>query len=473
MKRVAVLGGGISGLAAAWQLLQAEPHPHITLFESSGRVGGVLETIQAGPYLIEKGADNFATLVPDALDWSRACGLEEQLIQPAKSNRKAFVLNRGRLLPIPAGFSLMQPTRISSILQTKTLSWAGKLRLAKEYWIPARDTIADESLESFVVRRLGREVFERLVEPIVSGIFTADPSTLSMQATMPQFVKMEQEHGGLIRGHLAARQKDALAAARKASGARYDQFTAPKSGMSDWVAALAAQLPSDCIQLNQRVTELRPAGKDSSRWVVTTERESLEFDAVIGAIPAAPAAELLRATLPAGAELLDQVPYASSVVAALVVNRADITRRMDGFGMIVPSREGRVTLAISYSSEKYAGRTPKDEILLRVFMGGALHPQMIEKSDAELEKIAATELREILGWTGRLPNWQAIIRWNKAMPQYLVGHVERMQQLNQVLESYPTLRLCGAAYQGVGIPQCVRGGQQAAREVLASLAEDK
>lgn len=475
MKRVAVIGAGISGLAAALTL-SADIQTEVALYESSERTGGVLETIHDGPYLIERSADNFATLIPDALALCREQGLESELISPVANNRQAFVLHRGRILPIPAGFSLMQPTQIGSILTTRTLSWSAKLRLLGEFWVPPRSSQEDESLESFSVRRLGRETYENLVEPIVSGIFTADPTTLSMQATMPQFIEMERRAGGLIRGHLASRKQDAAAAARRASGARYDQFVAPRSGMSSLVAALSKNLPPNALRLRTPVKSLTclteataAAGQNTilPRWRIETEAAAIEYDAVLLAAPAAATARLLRNVVPSAAAIIDGIPYASSAVVAMVVLREELTGRTDGFGLIVPQKEGRPTLAISYTSNKYPGRVPDDQILLRVFLGGAMRPKVVDLNDPELLEMASKELRDILGWRGKVPKWQAVIRWRESMPQYLVGHVERMRQLEQTLADYPTLKLCGAGYAGVGIPQCVRGARKAAKEILA------
>ncbi len=474
MKRVAVIGAGISGLAAALTL-SADNAAEVTLYEASDRVGGVLETIHEGPYLIERSADNFATLIPDAMTLCQEQGLESELISPVATNRQAFVLNQGRLLPIPAGFSLMQPTRIGSILTTRTLSWSAKLRLLGEFWVPSRDSEEDESLESFSVRRLGRETYENLVEPIVSGIFTADPATLSMQATMPQFIEMERRAGGLIRGHLVSRKQDAAAAARRASGARYDQFVAPKSGMSSLVSALASRLPPGCLRLQTRVKSLTcesqttdNSGRNSQHvtWRIETDVDTQAYDAVICATPTAVTGSLLQTSVPEAASIVENIPYASSAVVAMVVSRSELSGRTDGFGLIVPRKEGRQALAISYTSNKYPGRVPDDQILLRVFLGGALRPQTVDLSDAALIVMAAKELRDILGWTGSVPEWQGVIRWREAMPQYLIGHVERLKKLEQALIPFPTLKLCGAGYAGVGIPQCVRGGRKAARDLL-------
>lgn len=462
------MGGGISGISAALELSHSQPACWVELYEAGPRLGGVLETIQDGPYLIERSADNFATLIPDALELTRTYGDEQQLIQPLPVNRRAFVLHRGRLMPIPVGFSLMQPTQLWSVISSGILSWKGKLRLLAECLVPRRREDGDESLESFAVRRLGKEAYQNLVEPIVSGIFTADPTRLSMQATMPQFLKMEQKHGSLIRAHWAARKTDATAAARRASGARYDQFLAPRYGMSDWIRQLIVHLPAESVHLS---TPVHSVERDSTGWSLATGGGATHFDAVILATPAATTAELLKSSMPAAAALVASIPYASSVVVAMIVPKSELRGRIDGFGMISPSQEKRPTLAISYTSNKYSGRVPDDQILLRLFFGGALHPSMIQRSDSDLIALAHQELHEILGWTGEQPIWQAVIRWPNSMPQYTLGHCERMDRLQQILSYEPTLQLCGAAYRGVGIPQCVRGGRTAARQILASLSE--
>jgi protoporphyrinogen/coproporphyrinogen III oxidase len=473
--KIAIIGGGISGISAALELLRSQRF-QVRLLESSARLGGVLETIQSGGYLIERSADNFSTLIPDAAELSEQYGLTDSLIRPNQRGRQAFVLIDGKIHPIPAGFSLMQPTRIGSILRSGALSWHGKLRLLREFWVPARKISGDESLESFATRRLGREAFEKLVEPIVSGIFTANPATLSMAATMPQFLQMERTAGGLIRGYLAAKKQDAAAAARKASGARYDQFVAPACGMSNWIQGLAAHLPADCVQLETKALELTaaPQADGTVRWLVQCSRQGCEpevqeFDGIVLATPAAVTADLLKNVSARASQIVSNIPYASSAVVALVLPRTDLATDLDGFGLVVPRREGRPTLAISFTSNKYPGRTPPDQILLRLFLGGALRPDLVDLSDADLFQLAHAELKAILG-TGQLhPKWQAVIRWKEAMPQYLVGHQERLQELNRLMEQHSTLQLCGAAYEGVGIPQCVRSGRKAARALLTRI----
>lgn len=468
-RRVVIIGAGIAGLAAAVTLHQRDPSLSLIILEASSRAGGVLETIDDPPYLIERSADNFATLIPDALDLCKATNYTTELIAPEQNGRQAFVLNRGRILPIPAGFSLMQPTRFWPVVTTGALSWPGKLRMLSEYFVRASASEQDESLQSFATRRLGREAFENLVEPIVSGIFTADPSKLSMQATLPQFMKMEREHGGLIRGHIAARRQDAAGVARRASGARYDQFTAPRHGMSHWVDHLVGSLPAGTVQFNRPVLRLKQLADTSTRtnakWRVDTDQGCIEAVAVIVALPAPRAATLLQSSQPAIAEPLSTIEYASSAVVVLAVDRADVHRRVDGFGLIVPSKEGRPLLAISYASNKYAGRAPSDQLLLRVFLGGASRPDVLQLSDGQLITTAQEQLREILDWRGSRCRWQGVMRWPHAMPQYHVGHTVRIADLYARVQAAGNLRICGAAYAGVGIPQTVRSGRRAAQEL--------
>jgi protoporphyrinogen/coproporphyrinogen III oxidase len=465
-RRVVVVGAGISGLAAAWELARATEPPEVLVLEASSRAGGVLETLYEAPYLIERSADNFATLLPDALQLCREIGYTEHLITPQQAGRQAFVVRRGRLLPIPAGFSLMQPTRVWPVLTTPTLSLPGKLRMLGEYFIRARRDESDESLEAFALRRLGREAFEQLVEPIVSGIFTADPQRLSMLATLPQFVNMERKHGGLIRGHLAARRDDAAAVAKRASGARYDQFMAPREGMSHWVQHLIGSLPQGCLRYNSPVRGLeQPTPR---RWRVLTDAAPLACDGVILALPTRHAAELVAPHSARAATLLRGIEYASSAVVVLIVDRHEIRGRIDGFGVIVPRKEQRPVLAISYSSNKYPGRAPDDQIMLRIFLGGALAPEMVERDDADLIHCAEQQVRELLQWTGNSPRWRSVVRWREAMPQYHVGHLERVRELEQALVASGPLRVCGAGYSGVGIPQSIRSGRKAARELLES-----
>ena len=436
----------------------------VTIFEKSHRLGGVIETLHEGGNLIETGADNFATLIPDALELTEKFGSPELLLKPQPDDRRAFVLRNGMLHPIPAGFSLMQPTKLDAILSTPTLSIPGRIRVLFEYFVKSREnTDKDESLESFATRRLGREAFENLVEPIVCGIFTADPRTLSMQATMSQFLSMEAQHGGLIRGHIANKKKNGMA--QRASGARYEQFRAPSTGMSSWIEDLADSLPQGCTRFNCEIQSLE---KTANGWEIKVDDQVEVFDAVVLATPAKISAQLLEHCAPRVSDLVGQVDYASSAIAALIVDRKEIYGRIDGFGAIVPSKENRNCLAISYSSNKYPGRVEEKDILLRVFMGGVRQSELLNHSDERLVEMALQEICDVLNWRGHRPKWSKVIRWPESMPQYTLGHVSRRTKIEEYLNGLPGLALCGAAYEGVGIPQCVRSGKKAALRILSA-----
>jgi oxygen-dependent protoporphyrinogen oxidase len=473
--RIAIIGAGISGLTTAWYLQRSLPDAIVHVFDSSDRVGGVIQSVSEQPFLVELGADNFATLVPDALRFVEEMGIRDEFISPRLEHRIAQVVRNGKVVPIPNGFSLMQPTQLSSVLTTKALSPAGKIRLLAEYFVKARQSDEDESVEAFAVRRLGRECFDRLIEPIVGGIFTARSETLSMQAAMPQFVAMEREHGGLIRAALAKRRSTGRSdqSARQATGARYDQFLAPKQGMSWWLNRIASDLRCE-FKLNQQV---RPLTKNPDQtWSITSKStlhtnvvQEETYDGVCLALSSLKAAELLKQVQPRASTLLERIPYASSAVAVLAIKKSEIRPEAFCFGIVVPKIERRDCLAISLSSEKYDGRCPDDLVLARVFMGGAVRPELLEKSDDQLLAIAKKEVLELLG-ASSLPHWQSLVRWNEAMPQYMVGHTQLIASIREAMVADATLKLIGNGLDGVGIPQCVRLARQTAEQFAALLA---
>jgi oxygen-dependent protoporphyrinogen oxidase len=474
--RIAIVGAGISGLSLAWHLERMLPGCHVELFEASDRVGGVIQTKTEEPFLAELGADNFATLVPYALRMVEEMGLRNEFFGPKPDHRIAQVVRDGKVLPIPNGFSLMQPTRFTSVLFTPTMSLSGRLRLISEYFVKQRTSSEDESVESFAVRRLGQECFDRLVEPIVAGIFTARAETLSMQAAMPQFVSMEKEHGGLIRATLAKSKSQSRSdqSARQATGARYDQFLAPKNGMSWWIKSIASSLNAS-IHCLSRVSEIQKThdGKWELKLSSSTTSEAAatsttngNWDAVCLALPSHRSANILKRANSKVASMLERIPYASSAVAILALNKSEIHPKAFCFGVVVPKMEHRDCLAISLSSEKYSGRCPDDTVLARVFMGGAIRPEMLEKSDEQVLAIARKEVQELLGVTS-LPRWQSLVRWNEAMPQYLLGHKQLVAGIRDAVAGEPSLRIIGNAFDGVGIPQCIKLARETAEHFAA------
>jgi protoporphyrinogen/coproporphyrinogen III oxidase len=475
--RILIVGGGVTGLSAAVRVRELDPHAEVTLVECSDRLGGVLQTVERDGFLIERGADNFITNTPWALDLCREVGLTDQLIGTNDRLRQALVVRQGRLERVPAGFLLMVPERIWPVLTSGLLSPWGKLRLLAEYFLPARPVDGDESLASFVTRRLGREAFERLVQPLIGGIYTADPDKLSLAATMPRFLQMERQHGGLIRARRHIRAQSDAGGDLASSGARYGLFMTPRAGLSTLVEALAARLPAGSVRLNTRATalerhaerrwsvELAPAGEAPTG--MPTERA--DYDALILALPAPAAARLLADACPKLADELGQIEYAGVAVVSLGYRREQVGHPLDGFGFVVPANEGRSILAASFSSVKYTNRAPQGSVLIRVFVGGACQPGLAELADAPLVELVERELRELLSVSGA-PQVIDIARWPKSMAQYHVGHLERVARIEQFASAAPGMALAGNAYHGVGISHCVHSGRFAAERVLASVA---
>ncbi|MGD9721841.1 MAG: protoporphyrinogen oxidase [Pirellulales bacterium] len=471
-KRVVVIGGGISGLAAAHRLVELDGNCEVTLLEAGDCLGGVLQTTRDDGYLIEHSADNFITDPPWAVQLCERIGFADELIPTSSQERGALVVHRGRLERVPPGFMLMAPARLWPLVTTPLLSAWGKLRLLSEPLVPRRQDGADESLGSFARRRLGREVFERIVQPLVGGIYTADPEKLSLRATLPRFLEMEQQHGSLV---LAARRQRGQAPgddANAAGGARYGMFVAPRNGMSSLVAAIAARLPTGTVRLQRRVQSVSRGAAGGWQARATTadgQSEVLDCAGLIMATPAAAAARLLQPIDAALAGELARIEYAGTAIVTQAYRRAQIAHALDGFGFVVPAREGRRILAGSFASVKFPGRAPADCMLVRVFVGGACQSELLRLSDEELRQLATDELRVLLGAQGE-PLRSSVARWPQAMPQYHVGHCELVARIEQAADAWPGLALAGNAYHGVGIPNCVRSGELAAERLIRSAA---
>jgi oxygen-dependent protoporphyrinogen oxidase len=350
------------------------------------------------------------------------------------------------------------------MLTTPLLSPLGKLRLLAEPLVPRRKTPGDESLASFVRRRLGREAFENIVQPLVGGIYTADPEKLSLAATLPRFLEMERKHGGLIR---AARAAENPAPQGAESGVRYGLFYTLRNGLSSLVERLVEKLPPGSVRLNAPVRSIRRDAGGVWQFVLASG-EALSADALVVAVGAPQAARLLEEVDETATKLLRQIEYAGTSIVSLVYRRSEIARPLDAFGFVVPAVEKRRILAGSFSSLKFAGRAPSDQVLVRVFIGGALQRELADLPDAELTRIATEELRDLIGARGE-PLLVDITRWPASMPQYHVGHTALVAAIEAAAARHRGLALAGSAYHGVGIPHCIHNGEQAAEAVLAAL----
>jgi len=479
--RVAVIGGGISGLAAAFRVTELLPAAELALFEAGNRLGGVLETVERDGFLVERSADNFLTSRAGGVELCRRLGLIDELLPTDDTRRRAHVVHEGRLLPIPAGFYLMSPRRLGPILTSPLLSLRGKLRLLAEPLVPRRGRLSveegagsrwqearsdDESVASFARRRMGREVFERLVQPLVAGIYTADSEKLSMAATMPDFLAHERVHASLLRATVRMQK-----GGESASGARYGLFVAPKFGMGSVVNALVGRLPPGAVRLSTPVHRIQQLARGDWLLEVGEKREAAEFDAVIVALPAHAAARALQSLDASLASELAAISYAGCVVVSCGFRRDQIAHPLDGFGFVVPQIEGRKIVAGSYASNKFPGRAPLDDVLIRTFVGGSLQPQLMELPDDELRRIVLDELADLLTITGQ-PKFTDIARWPLSMPQYHVGHLSRVERIEQRANRWPGLALAGNAYHGVGIPQCIASGEAAAERVVTQCKTD-
>lgn len=482
-RRVIVVGGGLAGLSAAESA--SRTGWHVTLVEASGRFGGVIETVRPDGWLVERSADSFIVNRPEAIRLVERLGLSDELVGIQQTARRALVLCRGRLEPVPSGFRLMAPGRLWSLLRSPILSPRGRARIAAERWVPRRvpmTAAADESLESFVVRRLGREAFERLVQPLVAGIWTADPARLSMAAACPEFLEMERRHGSLTAGERARR----AVVAEEAIGARYGQFVSLASGMgtlvSRYVEAVAdrgvemLQAAVESIQPLAPSSEVRgsndvqctdgPNPRGRTAWRVTFGTRatpgamSLDADAVILAVPARVATLLVSGFDRLLAELLGEIAFAGSAIVSFGFRREQVAHPLDAAGMVVPRCERRRLLAASFSSSKFPGRAPAGHVLVRGFVGGALDPGAAALGDAELRRIVLADLSDLIGIRGE-PVLARVERWERAMPQYHIGHLERLASIEALLDRQPGLGLAGGSYGGVGIPQVIRSGEEA------------
>ena len=465
--RIVVVGGGIAGLAAAHRLVElardAARPLDLVLLEAEGRLGGTIRTERADGYLLEGGPDSFISEKPWALALAERLGLGPRLCRTDDRFRRTYVVRGGRLEPLPEGFLLLAPTRVGPVLRSRVFSWRGKLRLGLDLVLPRGRAAGDESLGSFVRRRLGREALERVAQPLVGGIYTADPDRLSLGATMPRFLALEREHRSLILGLRRAAPPGARAGA---SGARWSLFVTLAGGMEELVDALAQRVPAGAVRMRTPATAVTPS---ADGWRVhLPDGSRLPADGVVLAGPAPRMAALVQGVEPGLAGLLDGIPHASSATVALAYPRAAVRHPLDGFGFVVPRVEGRATLACTFSSVKYPGRAPAGSVLLRAFVGGALQADLLEREDPALARLAHDDVAGLLG-IGADPLLTRVWRHPRAMPQYEVGHLDRVAAIEARLEALPGLALAGAAYRGVGIADCVRSGEAAAELITSSL----
>ena len=459
---VVVIGGGISGLAAAEYLSRQEPPPRLTLLEASPRLGGHIRTEQRDGFVMEAGPDVLLAAKPAAIALAKRVGLESRLVGTSPTARGSYVSTAKGLVRMPEGMTGLVPSRAWPFITTSLLSPANKLRVGLEYLHPPRRDATDESVESFVVRRLGRGMYDRFAEPLLSGISAGDGSRLSMATMFPQLRALEREHGGLIRGMIASR--------RKASGLQPavapSPFVSFPGGLRELVEAVVRTITErdpmgERVRLRTRSPVRAVRRGEEGFEIELNTGASIFADAAIVATPAYVASGLLETLHADLASRLNAIEYESTATVSLAFGSAAVPRPLDGTGYVVPRKLGRAALACTWASAKFAGRAPQGYALFRVFLGGAKRPLPDGASDDELRAIALEEMRDLMGITAP-PVLCRVDRFDRAMPQYHVGHLDRVATIASLAGQVPGLFLAGAAYGGVGIPDCVSSGERAA-----------
>lgn len=494
MKRVIVIGGGVSGLAAAYKIRRAADAGHdvdVVLIERDDRIGGKLATEiiehEGGRYVVDGGSDAFLTAKPAVARIAGLLGITDEIVPSCDENKKTLIVKGRRLIEMPDGIMMFAPTKILPMATTALYSWPAKFRMGLDLFIPRRerwpvgDTAQqhDETLESFVVRRMGRECLDRLAEPLVGGVHASDPAQMSLAATFPNLLEMEQKFGSLVRGFLDQRKmvEEMKKKHPPKPGAKPRTFFSSfHNGMAFLPERMADAIGRERIRTGVTVDSV--ARGEDGRWrVVLEDGETIEGDALVIATEVWSAARLAGAIDERVAELLASVPCSSSATVPMAFHRKDCPEDLKWFGILSPQVEARPLLAVTLSSSKWPDRAPEDMVLLRGFVGGPNNQDVLKRSDAELIETVRTQLVELLGMApDTQPVFSRVFRWTLGMPQYTMGHLDRIDELEERVSGIDGFALAGGAYRGVGIPNCIESGERGVSKLLGEwgikLAED-
>jgi protoporphyrinogen/coproporphyrinogen III oxidase len=475
--KLIIVGGGIAGLSAAYFAQKKQPEAQVTLLEAGDRWGGKITTDRVpfddGDFIIEGGPDTFLATKPWAVSLCKELGLDERLHGTNPKNKNTYVLHRDKLQPLPDGLAMMIPTNIPSILKSQLVSWPGKARMGLDFLLPSQNGHHDESLGQFVSRRLGREAYENLIEPLMSGIYAGDGDQLSLRSTFPYLHDLEHKYGSLARGALKMRQQ--MSARGQSTQGSRSAFLTPTTGLAEIVEALVETLKSKVdLRLNTPVSRIILSRSQANGTHHTSlyhvdldYGETLEADSVVLAAPAPMSGSLLASFDPELASVLQSIPYASTATVTLAYRQSDLSRPLDGYGYVIPRREGRRALACTWTSTKFPHRAPDGYALIRVFVGRAGQESEVPWEETGLLELAREELELTLGITAE-PLVSRVFIWENAMPQYNLGHLEKLAQIDAALEKHPGLALAGNGYRGIGIPDCIHSGELAVEKILAT-----
>ncbi len=476
MKKIAIIGGGITGLAAAYYLekeIAGKEDYDYKLYEAENRLGGKILTERKEGFIIEGGPDTFVSTKPETIELANELGIGDDLLNSSEENKGTYIYSKGNMHILPDGVYIMIPTKFTPFVTTKLFSWPGKLRMAMDVVIPKGKTKDDETLASFVKRRLGQEALDKLAEPLVAGIHASDPETMSLKSTFPNFLDMEKNHRSLILAMMASKKKMAQAMKKSSSSSqakpsrpRRTFFVSFKKGMAELIEAITDKVNTDKIILNSYVKPIsRKEDNRPKKYIIKTDEQEEEFDAVIITTPSFQAAELVKDISESISNNLNKIPWSTSATINLAFKKEDIPPNTKGFGFVIPTVEKRKIMAGTFCSHKFAGRSPEDGFLIRTFVGGAQNQELVQLSDDELVKIALDELEVLIGLKAK-PLFSLVNRWPKGMPQYIIGHQENVNNIMNELNNWPGLSLAGGSYDGVGISDCIRTGRQAVNDIL-------
>ncbi|WP_283658026.1 protoporphyrinogen oxidase [Paenibacillus sp. RC343] len=467
LKKVVVLGGGISGLSAAFYVKklaeEKQVEVEITLVEKSDRLGGKLQTVRQNDFMIEKGPDAFLARKTAMLELTMELGLEAELVSTNPKAKSACILHKGKLHTMPMGFILGIPTKLTPFIRTGLISPLGKARAALDLIIPAKKGDMDESLGNFIKRRLGKEVLDQITEPLLSGIYAGDTHSLSLMSTFPQFKQMEQKHGSLIKGMTKGAGRKSAVQEKLPDIAKKSMFLSYRQGLSTIVERLKERLHTVHFVMGQGVAEVR---KEDGYQVILDHGQVIDADAVICAVPAFVAAKLFSGV--ASVSLLNKISYVSVANIALAYKNTELHLAFEGTGFLVPRKEGKKITACTWSSTKWSHTAPEGYTLLRAYIGHAGAQEWIQMTDAELVDAARKDLKDLMGLEAE-PEFAEVSRCNQSMPQYPIGHKEYLAKVRYDLSQYsPNVFLCGAGYGGVGIPDCIAQGKEAAEQLISA-----
>lgn len=474
---VAIIGAGITGLSAAFHL-QAHGRAkgiavEFLVLEKARRLGGTILTESVEDFIVEGGPDCFISEKVAAIKLCHKLGIQDELLHTNEALRRTFILWRGRLHELPEGFMLLAPTNIASFLKNSLISPWGKLRMALDLVIPAKTSDQEESLGQFVRRRLGREVLEKIAEPLIAGIHAGDAEAMSLKSTFPRFIELETHHRSLILGMMKRRKQYLARKKGKDSASHYTMFMSLKRGLGALIDTVAAALPPEAIRTGCEVGALEPlaapggpAGKERYRLRLT-DGSMVEAHTVIVATPSYLAAHLVAPLNSKLSQDLLSVPYVSTATVSLAYDQQEIAHPLNGFGFVVPRAEKRRIMASTWSSVKFSHRAPQGRVLLRCFVGGAQNEGLCSLGDEEMVLMVRKELSEIMSIKA-VPLFSRVFRWEKSLPQYTLGHEEKVNKITEGLSPLPGLFLAGGAYRGVGLSDCIRSGEDAALRALES-----